>query len=117
MMRWALAALLFCATPAMAQSRHAALADALQNAQNALCPRCIDDMERTGINHPMLRMMRAEVAIDVAMQRLDEAAIPPGLRRLLQARLDRAAATNRELDEVTASYGLFRAQRLLRSIP
>ena len=117
MIRWGVAALLFCAAPALAEGRHAALTAALQNAQNALCPRCIDDMDRTGINHPMLRMMRAEVAIDVAMKRLDEAAIPPGLRRLLQARLDQAAAANRLLDEDTASFGLFRAQRLLRSIP
>jgi len=116
-MRWLVVALLIWAAPAIAQSRHAALADALREARSALCPRCADDIERTGINHPMLRMMRAEVAIDVAKRRLDEAAIPPGLRRLLQARLDEAAAANRELNEDMASFGLHRAQRLLRSIP
>jgi hypothetical protein len=99
-MRWLVVALLICAAPAMAQSRHAALADALREARSALCPRCADDIERTGINHPMLRMMRAEVAIDVAKRRLDE-----------------AAAANRELNEDVASFGLHRAQRLLRSIP
>ncbi len=115
-MRWAFVALLLAA-PAQAETRHAALADALREAHATLCPRCDDDIERTGINRPMLRMMRAEVAIDRVHARLDEAALPPGLRAMLRARVDAAATANAALNEDTAAHALRRAQRLLRSTP
>ena len=118
-MRWALVALaMLLAPPTLANGgRHAALVDALREAQDALCPRCVDDMERTGVNRPMLRMMRAEVALDRVHARLDEAALSPGLRAMLRARVDAAAAANAKLDEHAAAHALFRAQRLLRSTP
>lgn len=109
---------LLAAQPAIAEpSRHAALAAALRDAREGLCPRCVDDIEASGINRPMLRMMRGEAALDRAGARLDEAALTPGMRRMLRARLDAAMVAVREFDEAEAAHAIRRAERLLRTIP
>lgn len=116
-MRATLAALVMLASPALAQQRHAALAEALADARAALCPRCADDIEREGINRPMLRMMAGEARVDRAIARLEQSDLPPGWKRMLRARLDEARAAIIILNEDTGSYALLRAQRLLRSAP
>lgn len=90
----------------------------LTDARAALCPRCVDDMERTGINHPMLRMMRAEVALDRALDLLARPTTgqAEALRPRLLARIRRARAANAQLDEDVAHHEITRALRLMRSL-
>jgi hypothetical protein len=91
---------------------------ALAEARAALCPRCADDIERTGINHPMLRMMRAEAALDRALELLERPTTgqAEALRPRLLARILRAREANARLDEDLAHHEITRALRLMRSL-
>lgn len=106
-------------TPARAQpSPVPAWRAALTAARDALCPRCADDIERSGINHPMLRMMRAEAALDRALALLAHPTTgqAEALRPRLLARTQRAREANAQLDEGVAHHEITRALRLMRSL-
>ena len=92
--------------------------DRLRFALAVLCPHCLDDIEASGINHPMLRTLMARGALEVARDGLEAARRRGDTRRAAALRpVRRALEALESLDEEVAAWQARRALRMIESLP
>jgi hypothetical protein len=90
----------------------------LRFALAVLCPRCVDDIEASGINHPMRRTLVARSALETVRDGLEAARRHGDTRRAAALRpVMRALVALESLDEAEAAWQARRALRMIESLP
>ena len=90
----------------------------LRFALAVLCPRCVDDIEASGINHPMRRTLVARGALEAARDGLEALQRRGDARRAAALRpVGRALEALEGLDEGVAAQQARRALRMIEALP